>query len=860
MPLTPEQHQAVYAQGSVAVTAGAGTGKTYMLAQRYLHHLRDDGYSPLEVVAVTFTEKAALELRSRIREMIAQEMPDRLEMIAELEAAPICTFHSLAAQICRDRALDLGIPPDFRILDAIEYQLWFEEASLKIFDRLPEPLYEQVPYHLLESILPRLLDDPLSVQAAFENSPKSWPSLAQQLQEEIFTEILNHPLIQESLEILPQYSGSGKDTLEPARQQVYTALCRLQGGERSPELLKILIERNFNRERGSKKNWKSGGLDVIRQLLQDLRKLAKEYEAELNVLHLGELDEDLARLLPALKEAFNWIWRELQARKRRDRVLYFADLEIYALEALQDERIRREYGDRFQAILVDEFQDTNPTQGKFLNALTQQATLTIVGDEKQSIYSFRRADIQVFQQMRQQIQQQGGEDVALSLCFRTHPRLIEQINTIFRPLLKHLHQSLRSSRDEIPETEPDVQVFRLPEAPTWAKAQKRAAEAYRMAELVQEWLDKGEVTAGEIAILARTNAPLGVYAEALEARGIPIALAGGGSLLETREAKDGMALLECVCHPDDDRALVAVLRSPFFALSDRALLLIKQQTEGHPSLTWWERLQQVNWASLDCEAEELPAISPLKLLGALRKLAREESPSRLLQECDRCTGYTAVLANLPSSRRRLADWRGFREFVRELEGGDRSLYSVVRRLQRLRAMEAAIPRLPLDASNAVSLMTIHGAKGLEWKRVILGDLSVKSSARSNPVLFDPEIGVAVRFSDDFEREGKPFLYVYLERLQRQLEAQESLRLLYVALTRSRDKLVLTACEPEGGFLEQLQPGFDAAAIPLSTWELPPEEELSFSTAPPPEPPPLAEIWLVNGYDYSNSHLAEVPTF
>ena len=518
---------------------------------------------------------------------------------------------------------------------------------------------------------------------------------------------------------------------------------------------------------------------------------------------------------------------------RSRRVLCFADLEVYALEALQDERIRREYGDRFQAILVDEFQDTNPTQGKFLRALSQQATLTVVGDEKQSIYSFRRADIQVFQQMRRQIQEEGGEEVALSLCFRTHPRLIEQINTIFRPLLKQLHQSLTSARDEIPETEPDVQVFCLPEAPTWPKAQKRAAEAYRIADLVQGWLNSGEVAAGEIAILARANAPLGVYAEALEARGIPIALAGGGSLLETREAKDAMVLLEAVCHPEDDRALVAVLRSPFFALSDRALLLIKQQTDGNSALTWWQRLQQVDWAALDCEAEEIPGISPVTVLGELRQLAREESPSRLLQQGDRLTGYTAVLANLPSCRRRrLADWRGFREFVRELERGDGSLYSVVRRLQRLRAMEAAIPRLPLDASNAVSLMTIHGSKGLEWKRVILGDLSAKPSARSEGVLFDPEIGLAVRFSDDFEREGKPFLYVYLERLQRQREAQESLRLLYVALTRSRDKLVLTACEPEGGFLEQLQPGLEAAAIARSPWELPPEEELSFSSAPP----------------------------
>lgn len=864
MSLTDEQRRAAYAPGSVAVTAGAGTGKTHMLAERYLYHLRDQDLSPLEVVAVTFTDKAANELRSRIRQLATAQMSDRPDVLAELDAAPISTFHSLAGQICRDRADLLGIPADYRILDAIDYSLWFDDRIQDGLDRLPPHLYDRLSYSLLRAVLPALLDDPLSVRAAFERLPgddlQAWQNLAQTLRDETFTQLQQTPAWQDGLAVLPQYSGTPNDSLEPQRHAVCVAMQRIEAGERSPDLLEAIAAVNLNR-RGRKKNWKSGGLQDVRDVLKPLCYLVRDLNDKV-ALELTELDTRLAELLPPLNAAFEFVWDDLQAAKRRERVLSFSDLEVYALEALQHRHVRADYARRFKAVLADEFQDTNPIQGQLLSALTEGATLTIVGDAKQSIYSFRRAEIQVFQDFRDRIRRSGGEDVALSCCFRTHHPLIDRINRMFRPLLADLHQDLRAFRPDAPQPEPHLQAFALDAPKGTPKAQQRAAEAYHITQTVREHLAAGTpvfdkalgtvraIEPGDIAILARRNAPLVVYAEALETAGIPIALAGGGNLLDTREAKDAIALLQFLCDRDDDRALVALLRSPFFAVSDRALLRIAQttaQTTTQPRAetperqrpTWWNRLQAVDWQQLD--PEDVPDLDVVKTLQQLRQLARQDAPSRVLQHADRLTGYTAVLANLPGASRRLADWRGFREQVRSWEQGDRSLWGVVRRLRRLQEVGAKVERLPLDASNAVSLMTVHASKGLEWALVFLADASYSQKAQSEPVLFDPEYGVALKFGDDFEPSGKPLLYVWLERLQRQREAAETLRLLYVALTRSRDRLILTACEGETGLLAELAPGLAAADVEVDTWEFPEPEVLHFGE---PEPPPLLPLGAV----------------
>ncbi|MGC9504540.1 UvrD-helicase domain-containing protein [Baaleninema sp.] len=843
MSLTPEQHRAAHAPHSVAITAGAGTGKTFTLAERYLYHLLEEGLSPLQVVAVTFTEKAAMELRSRIRRLARQQQHstepsngDRKpqtpfsEILAELEAAPISTFHSLAARICREHPDAAGVPADFRILDQIEAQLWLEEALLEVLDRLPESIYEKLPYRLLRTVLPPLLDDPISVKQAFRHSGEGWPELAAHLRNQGFEELLNHPVWRDSVEVLQSCIGRAGDKLETQRQNACIAIKRIQAGDPDARHLETLA--SIDLRGGSKKNWATGELDRVKAAIKPLRELVR------NALKLGfvslqtsELDDRLAEMLPALKEAFEYTWEDLMQQKRRSRLLTFADLEVCALNALNHDSVRQFYRQRFKAFLVDEFQDTNPIQAQLLDALASEAKLTIVGDVKQSIYGFRRADVRVFDRVRRQIARDNGDDVVLSLCFRAHHPLLDRVNRIFQPLLENLHQDLVAHRQEPPHDDPHIEVWTLDAPKGVDRAAKRRAEAQKIADIVTQLVaektpvrDKESdrlrpIDYGDIAILARTGRPLQTYADVLESRGIPVALAGGDSLLDTREAKDAFALLRFLADPDDDLALVAVLRSPFFAVSDRALLQIALTTPprtSEKSPTWWQRLQTVDWASLD----DVPHLNPVEVLRKLRTASFREVPSRLLQLVDRLTGYTAVLANLPGSTRREADWRGFRELVRQLEAEHQSLYGVVRRLLRLVAGEVKIPRLPLDASNAVSLMTVHKSKGLEWAAVFVADMTSRSPSPSSLVSFDPEYGVALTFDEDFEVSGKPVLQVWLQRLQQQREEAETLRLLYVALTRARDRLILTGCHRSGGYLDRLSPGLEAAEIPILTWPFP----------------------------------------
>ena len=355
------------------------------------------------------------------------------------------------------------------------------------------------------------------------------------------------------------------------------------------------------------------------------------------------------------------------------------------------------------------------------------------------------------------------------------------------------------------------------------KASRQRVEAFSLAERIKQMLERKmpvfdkqtqktrPIKPQDIAILTRTWQPLETYSQALTAMGIPVAPAGGGNLLGTREAKDATALLRFLANTKDDIALVAVLRSPWFAISDRLLFQLREsfikQSQDKEDTCWWTAVQQSKFREL---------LHPLKVLQQLLKSRQSEMPSRVLQLADRLTGYTAVIANLADASRRLADWQGFNQLVKDLEQGTYDLFGVVRRLKRLYEQEVAVPRPVLRVTNAVSLMTIYAAKGLEWGLVIVADLSKERPKSSPTVRFDAQSGVAVKSKNQLGKIQKPVLYSWLEYLQEQKERQEAVRVLYVALTRARDYLILSAAEPYKGELNRLQRGLSAAKVPTFT--------------------------------------------
>ncbi len=818
--LLPEQRRAATHPGSVAVVAGAGTGKTHMLAHRFLYHL-ESGLDPLQVVAVTFTERAAAELRARIRALVAGSTSAR-PGAAALEAAQISTLHALAARICRDHPGAAGVPADFSVLDDLEGQLWLAERLDDALAALPSEVFEALAYPDVRAALQALLAAPADARAAFERGPESWGETLAAARREALRALTSAAGWTDAQRLVRSSRGADDDKIELARGQAADGLARLERGEVEAGLAAL---QGVPLRGGRQAAWPGGELDAVKDALRLLRGATREALAEgLVTLASGVADERLAELLPHLQSAFQAVQQALAAEKRRRRVLDFADLEVHALRALEDAPVRAHYASRWKAVLVDEFQDTNPVQEQLLERMCGGMTVTVVGDEKQSIYGFRGADVAVFRRWRARIRSApGGAEVALDRSFRAHGALTATLNHTFESVLGELHQPLAATRAEAPHPGPHVSLRLLRGG--GSKAQRQVSEARIIGRTLKALLDAGTpvwddargqtrpLRPDDIAVLTRTWQPLAVYGEILPALGVPAVHSGGGNLLDTREAKDALAVLRFLADPGDDLALAALLRGPFMAVDDGTLYRFARalpqaddaaRRSGRRKLPWWQALD-------GSDAPEPPLAAAR---DALRELLRtpDWDAVRRLQLADSLTGYTAVLAAMPGAPRRLADWSGFLELVRSLASGLGDAFSVTRRLRRLLRAGVEVPRPTLQAEGAVTLLTIHRSKGLEWPLVVVADLERGSRRDAPAMLFDRRLGVAMRPLDAGGEPLEPALYTLLRARQRRREEAEARRLLYVALTRARDRLLLTAAAERRGAVDVLRPALDGAGI------------------------------------------------
>ncbi len=851
MSLTVDQRAAITARSSIAVTAGAGTGKTHLLAERYLFHLVEEGLSPLEVVAITFTRRAAAELRSRVRQIVAQRLPDRDDLLAGIEAAPITTIDSLCARICRDHPRESGVPASFEILNESSDKLISPDLINAALDRhsldgvLPE-IYESIPFSLLRTVLTRLLADPVTAEQAFasalqygedgEKLVELWAAIGRQATESEFERLINGAEWADSISTLKSHAGRKGDTIEELRRRVLELTMTLTSGAKTDLAGRAdLVEQigSFNLRGGSVKGWPDGGFDTVKAALKCLRAIAREIETTRQVFTITATDLELARIIPLLNQAFNYLQASLRQARTAARLIDYAGVEAGARRAVQSDKVCDYYRRRWRAFLIDEFQDTSQIQADIIERLTAEASLTIVGDENQSIYGFRRAEVAVFRQFSEKIVNSGGSNHQLTISFRSHAALTGILNRVFETVQPDEHRHLEALRDVPPAGPPYVRFLSVETVKGSTRQSRQQREAGAIASIIRQMLDERlavhdrltgltrPITPADIAILSRTWHPLEIFGEALAAVNIPSTNMGGGDLLRTREALDQIALIRFLANPGDDLALVAILRSPFFAISDLQLQIEAEQRVKEAG--WWSHLA----TSSAGEIRHAAAI-----LQSLLDRRGTESPEMLLRLADRLTGYSAVLAGLPNARRRLADWQAFLDWVRDGErtyGGE--IFPLWRRLKRLIDCQVSIPRPPLEAGESVSMLTIHSAKGLEWPVVIVPDLSFNRMPSRPAVHFDPQVGIALSLQnngtdetdvsqeseDDDERAGSlPVLYSWLAAAQKKREAAELRRLLYVAMTRARDRVVLSAPDLRGDLPGQLIPGLENAGILAET--------------------------------------------
>ena len=791
-----------------------------MLAERYLHHVRKHELSPLAIVAVTFTEKAAAELRSRIRQTLIEKLNDE-KLIAEIEAAQISTMHSLAGRICRDFYDIAGIPADFVILDELESPLWASEKFDEALGQIDVEISDDLGFKWLVGVLNELLRDPLASEKALSLGAENWRKAIDQARSDAIAALVDSDVWSDAANILTDCCGGANDTLEVIRGDVINSMANVGSDGVVLELETIL--KRFKINSGSSKKWDASALERVRSCLVELKALVRS-TLEVASITFGPDDEEAARRIPPLAEAFHQVREYIAAAKLREKVLDFNDLEHYALKVLADPLAVEHYRLRWKAFLVDEFQDTNPIQADILERLTSEAILTIVGDEKQSIYGFRGADVDVFSRVRDSIvDSRGGERVPLSRTFRTHETLVEAMNTLFKEVLGPIHQPLDAERKSSTIASPHITLATVAAEKGSLARDQQVIEARYIAARVKELNDAG-VAYRDIAIIGRRWAPLETYQSVLSAVNIPAVNAGGGSLLETREALDVYSLISFLAQPSDPIPLAAVLRSPFFAISDKVLYDASRAVKG--DVSWWGAIRG--------RPEFAHAVSVLDELIAGRDLLTAESLVRL---ADRLTGYGAVVANLPQGLRRTADLSGMYALLRKIDGrSGGGVFTSARVLRELYQTETDIPRPPVDAGDAVVLMTIHRAKGLEWPVVFVPDLTSKPRGDSAPIVIDSELGVAFQIEGDEYEKSEPGIYKLIKLRRKIRELEESRRLLYVAITRAKDKVILTAAKGKGYDLDILTPGLDAAGIVAQ--EIPFNYDDAIAPSPG-DPPPFA---------------------
>ncbi|MEK6709046.1 MAG: UvrD-helicase domain-containing protein [Nitrospinota bacterium] len=821
--------------GPVLVEAGAGTGKTDLMVKRVVHLVRNEGVSLARVAAITFTLKAAAELRERLRKGLGDALREESEPGArarlaaareEIDQAQISTIHSFALRLLRERALEAGLAPGAGEVDPLAHEelrgrLWAEWLADR-FSRGDPALGEFLSLGLTLGHLAALRDALLELPELAEGFPRARSLSPAGIKEKVreafgrWKDFADAECADRSDTAYAQVSAIGEwaDSLPDASR---------------PDLLRALWQPSarLNKRVGSPKKWKEerAGLKAFRDW----------YDVFLQEACAEAGHEVLAGAVASLRG----FAERLEAAAAREGLLTYQDILHRAVRLVRGSaEARALFRRRFEHFLVDEFQDTDPLQVELVfllasgdpcpadwrEARLEGGRLFLVGDPKQAIYRFRRADIAVYEEAKEAVRRSpGGRVLAITENFRSAPGVIAFVNGVFgrllgggefqagylpleaarrdggpRVLLLSGPEGGASPEEDAPPPgdnaeeeragEEKAEARRLREAALLASALKRLKE--EGAEIWDKRMKAHRPFAyGDAVLLLRARTGYGEYEEAFRAAGVPFLSEGGRGFFGRAEVAGAAAVLRAVLRPADPVALAAALRSPLYGFSD-------------PELARWFL------EGLEPSPELIAAVEEIRALHAARGSL---SARALLEEIFRRTqAFELFLASFQGEQRaanllKLLDLafghggggaRGADEFGAFLD-------EQIARGEDAREPEAAA----LDAqAEAVRFMTIHAAKGLEFPVVALADLGGRVDWMSGPAIAErPEGRVHLRLGEK-DRPLESLGYARAEEREKEFWRAEQMRLLYVAATRARDYLLLPLLPGKGGMWKLMAEG------------------------------------------------------
>jgi ATP-dependent exoDNAse (exonuclease V) beta subunit len=756
----------------VCVVAGPGSGKTSVLIERFSWLVQEKGIKPDRLLAITFTEKAATEIKQRLVNAFA----DNPSVRESIERAYVSTIHAFCTRLLKENAIAAGIDPLFEVADQAVSGLLMREAT----DEVLESIYAGNPERMrgfLNSLavaterdghVPDLASSLIEIYGAMRvaGAPIDGAALEPPNSEFTFHRLKN---LLRDIVIEPINTKTASQSDEHARFSAWAREMLDLPAHPSTRHFRLLNARQFNKT-FLMKNCK------VREHRDEIDALIKQLRGELLIAFYSSERALIVEALQAIDVRF-------RAMKAAQSLLDFADLETCAVDLLQgDAPLQKRIQSSFDYVLMDELQDTNPLQWKLLDLLRSPDNFFAVGDINQSIFRFRHAEPELFRGYQNAINDAGQIVDELRDNYRSRSEVLSQVNHVFDGNSAGIVPHVLTGAREFPDKSiPSIEVIgALAEVTEDAARIEATWIAKRITELAGDLVigepgKERHAAFSDIAILTRTNAGMAPIQRALEEYRIPFILIGGRTFFEVREVKDLHLLLRTLVNPCDEVALAGVLRSPLVGLSDESLWRLRQLGPIHRAFA------AGRFAEFDSEDRKTLEVFH-RQLAELRVMRDSISPDRLLRRVIDDCDYESALTD-----RGRANLEKFLNLIRsEFKG---SLSDLLEKLANL-SPEAEAP--PSDFGNAVQLMTIHKSKGLEFPIVFLPALH-KGIGNGLPIITYAHgfgLGVKWRDPDDWNGVGDT-AYGAINGKQKAKQYEEDRRLLYVAMTRAKEHMVLS---------------------------------------------------------------------
>jgi ATP-dependent helicase/nuclease subunit A len=897
--LEPQQAEAAFEiQKHISVTAGPGSGKTTVLVERYLHILRERHLSIDQIVAITFTNRAANEMRERLRTRLNEilltasgdERKRWLGYKRTLDGAVITTIHGFCARLLREFPVEARVDPQFLLLDEHRAAMLLESVVEEALSKFISSGHVEISRLTLGVGRAKLAAALAQLYRDVRGQGLSFAELAMKTANSHSTladhagALVDLSRAMDSFLTFPRTTSAQKIN----QAEVSSAWASLHGlvqGIPDPDALADYCRglEGFRKLRPSASGnikpqvnaldellWEKNLMGRVPQICLDL--FARQYALEM-VMLLSHIDD------------------RLNEEKQKLSALDFDDLELRALELLLRQEVVTRAAERYRFFLVDEFQDTNGLQRQLLERLALQrsrresANLFIVGDRKQSIYGFRGADVDVFREMTETLLSSGGEERPLLLNFRSQPPLINFYNYLFRRLFQTAEEVSEEEREELGyvrhesseakrelrDSGPLVEIMITTETSEKRESEPRTVrgsqagipleveeangslagavsstrslplevlpngaegKADPKAEQTSRELDAQQlaqriialtasdiptsvnidrphtgrsVQYSDIALLFRAMTNVGVYESAFRRANIPYQTVLGRGFYEREEVTDLIQLLRFLDNKTDELALAAVLRSPLCGISDNALLALRcgpwlnevgtgdQLRHFTQTRNLFKALRQHRDIAFISDEEHDLLDRAADLIKELVERRHHYPIGNLLRFAVEQSEFMTVVAATFDGAQRLANVQRLFTLAERFErSGTHLIRDFVRYVEEFEAIGSRESEGQIDeGTNAVRLMTIHQAKGLEFPIVILPELQRYSRVPDNWVLLDRHRGLTLKVPDGRGKLVAGCTFNRFEKRNAWREHFESMRLLYVAATRAQDRLILS---------------------------------------------------------------------